>query len=222
MAGQKAYNAQQWQTAVTELRPLADAGDVRAMILLANMYENGYGLVVSHTEAMRLYKRAAISGNNPQAMDAVGAMYVDGRGVTPDLKTARAWFLRSASLGDQTGALFSAIILYEGNKNIFNPATPDLPEAYKWYRICAAETQKPAYAKACARAAEGLAKKFLKKGEAARLDKEAASWKPVVPKDLGPAPPDPVPPSKAELRNRVLRTLKRQDTPAVRPDPVLP
>ncbi len=219
--GLKAYNAQDWRDAVILLRPLADAGDARAMVLLGNMYENGYGLVLSHAEAMRLYKRAAIGKNNTAAMNAVAAMYVDGQGVPADIRTARAWFRRSALLGDQTGALFYAIILYQGSKNPRNPAKPHLDKAYKWYKICAAGKQNPGYAKACARAAAGLAAKFLKKDAVAALDKEAASWKPLEAKDLGPPPPDPQTP-QAAVKKPSAPTPKRRDTGAIHPYPVLP
>jgi hypothetical protein len=201
-AGKKAYDKKDWSTAIKELRPLAEAGDDRAMVVLGNMYNDGLGIIPSHKEAMALYKRAATEKNNTQGMDAVGAMYVSALGVDQNLQTALAWFHRSAMLGDQTGAFFYATIIFEGNKTPPNQVTPDLYHAYVWFKIAAAEKQNAKLQPIAAKFAKALAAKMLKADQVASADKEVAAWKPSDVKDLGPVPPDP-PPAPAPVQGNV-------------------
>jgi len=216
--GKKAYDKKDWATAIKELRPLAETGDDRAMVILGNMYNDGLGIIPSHKEAMSLYKRAATEKNNTQAMDAVGAMYVSAVGVDQNLETALAWFHRSAMLGDQAGAFFYATILYEGNKTPPNKLAPDLYHAYIWFKIAAAEKQNAKLQAVCARFAQGLATKMLLGGQVIEGDKEVAAWKPVDIKTLGPVPPDP-PPAPAPAMNSVPKP-KAQDKPLPHSEPL--
>ena len=199
-AGKKAYDKKDWPAAIMNLRPLAETGDDRAMILLGNMYASGYGVIPSHKEAFDLYKRAAVEKNNPQAMDALGAIYVSATGVDQNIKTALQWFLRSASLGDQKGAFFYATILAEGNKTPQNRITPDPYTAYKWFRIAASEKQNAKYQSYAAKISHGIAVKLLSAAQVAQADKEVAAWKPVDVKSLGPVPEDP-PQAAAQIKN---------------------
>ena len=190
--GKQAYDKKDWLTAIKELRPLAERGDDRAMILLANMYAGGYGVVPSHEESLALYKRAAIEKSNPQAMDAVGAAYVSATGVDQNLATALEWFHRSAKLGDQMGAFFYASILVQGNKTAPNKIQPDPYAAYKWFKIAAANPQNPTFQQYSDKIAQGIiAKKMLTPEEIVKVEKEVAAWKPIEAKDLGPVPVDP-------------------------------
>lgn len=219
--GKAAYDKKDWLTAIRELRPLAEHGDDRAMILLANMYASGYGVIPSHAMALSLYKRAAVEKNNPLAMDALGAAYVSATGVNQNLKVAQQWFLRSARLGDQTGAFFYATILAEGNKTRQNEIKPDPYNAYKWFKIAAAEDQNKVFQKYAAKFAQGiLAKKLVTPGQAKKADAEAAAWKPVAVKDLGPLPVDP-PAPKPSIPYKGA-TVKSSSPPPKAPDTPLP
>ena len=222
--GRKAYDKKDWTTAIKELRPLAEAGDDRAMIIIANMYNDGLGVVASHKESMRLYKRAATEKNNPQAMDAVGAMYVSAIGVDENIKTALQWFQRSAMLGDQTGAFFYAMILAEGNKTAPNQITPDPYNAYKWFRIAAAEKQNGVYQNSATKLAQGVAKKMLDADQVAKADKEVADWQPADAKTLGPVPDDPppatAPPPPPAPATNFVPLPKSPDKPLPHSDPL--
>jgi TPR repeat protein len=188
--GRDAYNRKDWLGAITELRPLAEAGDDRAMILLGNMYSDGLGVDQSATEALELYKRAA-GKNNTEAMVALGALYTGGEGVDQNLNAAAQWFSRAAQLGDQTGAFFYATILFRGNKSPTDDLQPDVYNAYKWFRIAAQEKQYPKYSQAAEELANRVAEKYLDPKDAAKADKEAADWKPVDAGSLGPGPAEP-------------------------------
>ena len=225
--GKKAYDKKDWTTAIRELRPLAEAGDDRAMIIIANMYEDGHGVIRSHKESMRLYKRAATEKNNPQAMDAVGAMYISGIGVDQNLQTALQWFQRSALLGDQAGAFFYATMLFQGNKGQQNPLKPDVYNAYKWYKIAATEKPDGSFTSVSAKMAKGIAAKMLKGDEAAKADSEAAAWTPVDVNTLGPVPVDPPPaprappaPPKTAAPKNSLPLTKSPDNPLPHSEPL--
>ena len=190
--GRNAYNNRDWVGAVTELRPLAEAGDDRAMIILGNMYNEGLGVVQSHKEALSLYKRAATEKNNTEAMVAVTAMHVSGLGVSKSLNTALQWSQRAAQLGNQQGAFFYALILLRGNKSPTDDVQPDIYNSYKWFRIAANDKQYPKFQHAAEEWANRIAKMKLTEEESAKADKEAADWKPVDVASLGPVPADHV------------------------------
>ncbi|MCK5518884.1 MAG: sel1 repeat family protein [Alphaproteobacteria bacterium] len=190
--GKDAYNRKDWVEAITELRPLAESGDDRAMIILANMYNDGLGVAQSYKGAMSLYKRAAIEKNNTEAMIAIAAMHISGLGVSKNLNTALQWSKRAAQLGNQQGAFFCALILLRGNKSPTDDIQPDIYNSYKWFRIAAAEEQNPKFQQAAEKLAKHIADLKLTAEETAKADKETADWKPVDAASLGPVPADPV------------------------------
>jgi hypothetical protein len=189
--GRNAYNNKDWERTILELRPLAETGDDRAMLLIGNMYYYGYGVIQDYQEAMSLYRRAAAEKNNTDAMLAMAAMYTSAVGVDQNLNTAAQWFLRAAQLGDQTGAYFYATILFRGNKSATDDIKPDFYNSYKWFRICAKGTQYPKYRQAAEELAEAIARKKLPAEDVAKADKEAVEWKPLDAANLGPLPAEP-------------------------------
>ena len=191
--GKDAYNRKDWEKTILELRPLAETGDDRAMMLIGNMYYYGYGVIQDYQEALSLYRRAAAEKNNPDAMLAIAAMYTSADGVNQNLHTAAQWFLRAAQLGDQAGAYFYATILFRGNKSATDDIRPDFYNAYKWFRICAKGTQYPKYREAAEELAGAIARKKLSAETVTKADKEAAEWKPLDAASLGPLPAEPVP-----------------------------
>ncbi len=134
--GRKFYDDGNWQNAILHLRPAAENGDARALVLLANMYSEGYGVVQDRKEAFTLYYRAAVL-NNPDAILAVATFYQQGIGVDQNDRLAIAWFERGARIGQPTAAFFYAIHLYQGRKGTTFDMKPDVPQAYKWFRIVA-------------------------------------------------------------------------------------
>lgn len=191
-AGKAAYDKKDWITAIKNLRPLAEAGDDRAMILLGNMYEQGLGVFPNPLEAMKLYKAAAVLKNNSTAMVAISAMYIESRGVDTNYNTALQWAKRAALLGDQQGALVTAILLSRGNRVAQDRIMPDTREAYKWFRIAEHAKGSEKISAAAKTGAEGLAKKRLRADDVAAADREIADFKPADPKTLGPPPADPI------------------------------
>jgi len=189
--GKAAYDRKDWVTAITELRPIAEQGDDRAMILLGNMYNEGMGVIENQQEAMSLYKRAATEKNNADAMIAVAAMYTSGIGVAPNFDTATQWYCRAALSGSQMGAFFYALALFRGNKTPAEEIKPDFYNSYKWFKIASMQKENAKFQRTALEFSKRLANQMLKPDDVAKADKEAANWKPVRFQDLGPAPADP-------------------------------
>lgn len=177
--GYAAYNAKDWKAAILNLRPAAEAGDDRAMVVLGNMYAEGMGVGWDAQEALALYNRAADKGNT-DAMLAIGATYINGDGVAQSYVTGADWFRRAAEAGSQTGAFFYATTILRGNQSATDDLKSDPYTAYKWFKIAARDGGDASYQKNAQDMAAAVAKKLLKPAETARADKEAAAWKPAV------------------------------------------
>lgn len=197
--GKKAYDAKDWRTTIFNLRPLAETGDPRAMLVLGNMYAEGLGVEKDEKEAFSLY-RAAAQLNDPEGMIAVATFYQKGFGVPVNTKLAIEWFSRAARLGSQTGAFFYAIHLYQGARGAHYDIKPDNVQSLKWLRIAARSDEDKAIKKAAAAMGLTLATR-LKPGQIEQAEKEAEAWKPEDPSKLGPFPDETAPKSPPPPRS---------------------
>ena len=82
-AGQSAYSAGDYATALQELRPLAENGNASAQNTLGLMYSNGQGVPQDDSEAARLYRVAAEQGY-AAAQFNLGFVYAIGLGIPRD------------------------------------------------------------------------------------------------------------------------------------------
>jgi localization factor PodJL len=127
----------------------ANAGDVKAALLLGLRFADGDGVPANDSEAIRWLQRAAQAGE-PVAQYRLGTLYERGRGVTADAKQATTWYLESAKRGNRK-AMHNLAVAYADGAGIeknFNLAVlyerglgvpASLGEAYKWYGIAAAQ-----------------------------------------------------------------------------------
>ena len=81
--GVAAYKRGDYQTALRELRPLANQGNANTQDNLGNMYAEGHGVPQDHAEAVRWYRKAANQGD-AEAQYTLGVMYDKGDGVPQD------------------------------------------------------------------------------------------------------------------------------------------
>lgn len=172
--GRKAYDAKDWTAAITELRPLAQAGDDRAMVLLGNMYAEGNGVAQDYKEAISLFTQAADQKNNLEAMVFIASMHVAGLGVEKSFDAALPYAKRAAEGGNQAGAFLYANLLAEGSK-------PDFYNVYKWYRLSLQSDAYPQFHKTAQDLSRRIAAEKLKSDEKTRADLEVSSWKPITP-----------------------------------------
>lgn len=186
-AGKTAYDKKDWPAAIMALRPLAEQGDARAMVLLGNMYTHGYGVARDLTTAFSLYRRAAVAGNG-EAMMVTGAMLQQGMGTSTNMPAALAWYERAARTGQQSGALFAGLLLYRGNNTgDANTLLPDPARAYQWLMIAARTGTDENVKKAAQTMADAIGKD-LPADTRSEMDAAAAAFAPVSAADLGPAP----------------------------------
>ena len=89
--GFAAYSRGDYATALRELRPFAEQGNVAAQYSLGFMYEMGRGVLQDYAEAVKWYRRAAEQGNAPAQFN-LGTMYEKGQGVTQDYVQAHMWY----------------------------------------------------------------------------------------------------------------------------------
>ena len=96
--GLAAYDAGDFATAAEAWRPLADRGDVAALVALAGLYSNGLGVQANLAEAARLYRAAAERGDAVAQLN-LGDLYSRGAGVPRDLVRAYLWLSLAAEQG---------------------------------------------------------------------------------------------------------------------------
>lgn len=97
-AGADAAQRKDFETALKEWMPLAEAGDERAQYNIGLMYEHGRGLPADPVQALRWYQRSAEGGAVP-AQHNLGTMYASGIAGKKDLVEAYKWFHIAAIAG---------------------------------------------------------------------------------------------------------------------------
>ena len=75
--GFAAYEASNFQVALSEFRKASREGDVRAQYMLGRMYQHGYGVAENNGVAIDYYRRAAEQGH-AKAQYALGIMHQKG------------------------------------------------------------------------------------------------------------------------------------------------
>ncbi len=94
--GVAAYKRGDYETALRELRPLANQGNAEAQFNLGGMYDKGEGVPQDDTEAVKWYRKAAEQGY-AEAQYSLGLMYVKGWGVPQGHVRTHMWFNLAAS-----------------------------------------------------------------------------------------------------------------------------
>jgi hypothetical protein len=96
--GLGAFDAGDYATAIAEWAPLAEQGDVDALVALAGLHRQGLGTRADLGKAISLYRRAALQGA-PIAQVNLGDFYARGSGVERDLVQAHMWLRIAARRG---------------------------------------------------------------------------------------------------------------------------
>lgn len=100
--GLDAYDSGDYETALRELRPLAEAGDAEAQYNLGAMYARGWGVAQDYAEGVRWWRLAAEQGH-AVSQYFLGLQYATGTGVAQnDVEAVRWW--RLAAEQDHAGA----------------------------------------------------------------------------------------------------------------------
>lgn len=87
-------------------KAMAEAGDVKAQVKLAGMYETGKGVERDSAESFKWWLKAAEQGL-AVAQHNVGVAYMVGIGVERDRAKALRWFTKAAEQGDTDAELYA-------------------------------------------------------------------------------------------------------------------
>ncbi len=129
--GVAAFTRDDYQTALSEWRPLAESGQADAQFNLGVLYDEGLGVKQDQAQAVQWYRRAAEQGH-AQAQYNLAVLYASGLGVAQDYAEAARWY-RQAALQNLREAQFNLGVLYENGFGI----NQDYTEAAHWYRQAA-------------------------------------------------------------------------------------
>jgi len=110
--GFDAYQSGDYATALRELQPLAEQGDVNAQVFLGMMYDKGLGVLQDYKTAVKWWTLAAEQGF-ADAQNNLGVMYAVGEGVIQNFVYAHMWGNIAASNGHETGDELRDIVAEE-------------------------------------------------------------------------------------------------------------
>jgi TPR repeat protein len=132
--GLAAYNRNDYATALSLIRPLAEQGNgseqARCQYLLAVMYQEGRGVPQDYVEAAKWYRLAGEQGHL-RALENLAYMYRNGNLPKDDAEAVR-WYRKAAELGDVDGE--SALgFAYEYGRGV----PRDYVQAYMWLDLAA-------------------------------------------------------------------------------------
>lgn len=96
--GMDAYKRQDYATALTLWKPLADQGNRSAQYNLATMYANGLGVPKDYPNAVKWFRSAADQGD-ASAQYNLGYMHTQGLGVPVSFVEGVKWYKLAAEQG---------------------------------------------------------------------------------------------------------------------------
>lgn len=102
-AGRRALAGGDYDQALAEFRPLAEAGDAEAQSHLASMYYVGRAVDKDYDEAFNWYLKAAEQGHMDSEY-SIGNMYLLGESVPQDNQKAALWYDKAARQGHVAAA----------------------------------------------------------------------------------------------------------------------
>ena len=128
-SGEKAYQRNDYATALREWQPLAKQGHAAAQYQLGLLYNNGQGVPRDDVQARQWYEKAANQGH-ALAQVNLGILFDYGRGTPQDFMMAVRWYTRAANQGNEL-AQQKLGLLYERGDGV----PKDFIQAYKWYKL---------------------------------------------------------------------------------------
>ncbi|MEG3617876.1 tetratricopeptide repeat protein [Magnetovibrio sp. PR-2] len=166
----QAYEAKDYQSALSKMEALAVLGDARAQNYVGYMHAFAKGTIKDVEKAAQWYCQAALQGH-AKAMANIARFYVDGTGVEADTTIANAWYASAARLGDVSGQVNLGMNHLDG---VGTPEDPAL--AFTWLSIALKERA----GKTLAHEYLSDAKKVLSAEQRKTLTDEVARWTPLV------------------------------------------
>ena len=128
-AGLAAFNSADYDKALAEWQPLADAGDADAQYGVGRLYGNGFGVDMNDEKALEYLGLAAAQGH-AEAQYKLGVMHQNGWGVPMSEEAAAKMFRMAAEQGHIESAMGLGQLCAAEWSPLFDRA-----EAYKWFSI---------------------------------------------------------------------------------------
>lgn len=123
-----AFKQKDYTTALRLILPLAEQGNVAALMRMGDVHAYGLGVPKNEIEAGKWFKRAA-EQNDPRAMWFLSTLYERGRfGLPQDFVEKRKWLFRAAEQGHINSQTALALLHDNGEGLVKDPY-----EAAKWY-----------------------------------------------------------------------------------------
>lgn len=117
----------------------AEQGDAGAMTNVGYMHEQGLAVRQDYREAMRWYRQAVATSQQPQALHNLGMLYHHGYGVEQNHREANYFFAEAAAQNLADSQHMLGIAHYEGLGE-----TPNPQEALSWFLRAATQGFGPA------------------------------------------------------------------------------
>ena len=105
-AGIEAFKTKQFDVALKELTPEAEAGDRDAIYHLALMYGGGFGVEQDLAKALDLFGQAAKKGHVP-AQKEYGTALAIGEGTEQDVAEGLKWLFIASKTGDESAGIYA-------------------------------------------------------------------------------------------------------------------
>ena len=130
--GIAAYQAGEYDVAISLLAKAGDQGHARAQYFLSVLFEGRSGIKRDASASLHWLEKAAESGF-VEAQRNLAAFYHDGvDNPDDDIEQAKFWYRKTASQGDLKGQLYLAILLDKESQ-----IEKDHTEAIRWYLLAA-------------------------------------------------------------------------------------
>jgi hypothetical protein len=113
-AGLAAKERGHYATALRSWLPMAESGNAEAQNNVGHMYEEGFGVSQSYSEAMEWYRRAA-AGGLAEAEHNIGLLYNNGYGVAQNAIEAVRWFKLASEEGLKESEYMLGLAYQSGN-----------------------------------------------------------------------------------------------------------
>jgi len=97
--GLSAFSAQDYTTALSLLKPLADEGNAEAQCAIANIYHLGLGVKRNILEAIKWYVKSSDRGYAVASNNLAGIYLSGDEGITADRTEANKWFQKAKDQG---------------------------------------------------------------------------------------------------------------------------
>ena len=168
--GFEAYEKGDYETALKEFMPLAEAGQTSAEAAVGQMYFEGKGVKPDPKEAARWLEPAAEKGN-ARAQFLLGKLYLSGEGVTaPDPAKAASLTKAAADQGLAEAQVDTCALYYQGVG-----VSKDLVQAYLYANLAAQQGNEDG------KNILVLLSQDMKPDDIAKGDAAVRAWKPVLP-----------------------------------------